>query len=297
MQVRTEVGLLVLALLSGCTELLGLTDPIVCYEFSVEDEFIAADPADAYPGEDFVLSWKNYTDVPPEEIWVAPNEPALVESLSLRDPISGAVVVALPDREVPYGSPATSSIAFSEFVAAPGFVPADYTFNVELHPPPDTVAECPAELVGTDTTGQFPLVLPCECDGLYSYGLRIEGATTDPPNPVVGEAINIVFTAVYDGIPCEGAAPVESGAFQGEITITGEPGQAGPDAFSIPSMLSGTSSPQVIPTSEIVGAARPVGVYNVTVALDAAGVVPECTSQGEVDTTDQVALFSFEVSP
>lgn len=43
---------------------------------------------------------------------------------------------------------------------------------------------------------------------------------------------------------------------------------------------------------DIVGMERPVGTYTVTVALDPAGAVAE---GGSVDTTDQVAVFTFEV--
>ena len=39
----------------------------------------------------------------------------------------------------------------------------------------------------------------------------------------------------------------------------------------------------------------PPGTYDVTIALDEAGAVYECLSNGDVDTTNQIAEFSFEI--
>lgn len=291
MRVRTVAGLSFLLLTTGCDCVLGLCGDIVeCYTFTATSESISADPPDAYPDEPFVLSWVDETDV-------GDFVTELVEKLSLV-PYDGTDPIELPDRTVPWWPSQTSSIDFAEFLALPDFVPANYDFVVDLNPPAadvsgNPVAECPPEL-GGGIVGKFPLLLTCECNGLYSYGLRIEGATTNPTTFGPGQDAEIVFTIVYDQVACDDSAPVDSGPFQLGITITGPPGQAGPFAFEQASMLSGTSVVVVHALSELVNVVnRDTGTYTVTVSLDPAGSVPECPT---LDQTDQVASFSYTVT-
>jgi hypothetical protein len=304
-RVARYLAVAVLFVLPGCILFVEFEKGDNCVSFIVDDELITADPSDVFPGDAFELHWQERYLVPSGG--AGPSFSEVQQTLTLHDPVTDELLVKLgpfpapkPDLlTTPGGRPA--SIAFSEFTSSPDFdpMPRDYLFRVAVHESPGSGVECdPTDVELASKTGEFPLELLCDCDGHNSYGLRVEAAGTIPASPITeGTEIQLVWTNVYDGLHCAGVDPVASGDFQASIQVTGDMGSTDPLVVDVPSMLSGTSAVQSVPISDILAAARPAGTYQVTLILDQAGSVPECTSQGTVNTTDQIVVYSFEVVP
>jgi len=277
-----------------------------CVSFIIDDELMSTEPADVFPQDGFDILWfDRYVLDPPDG--GDPDFDNVLESLSLRDPVTDAILVQLDDRvvakpmllDVPGGQ--SSKVSFSEFTSHPAYdpVPRDYTFHVEIHTDPaDEVPVCPDGARVDDGIGELALTVPCDCDGHYSYGLRVEGAGTSPASPITeGTFFELTWVNVYDGVHCESVAPVESGDFQVSIQINGPPGALDPVLVDVASLSSDTSVVQSVDIADLIPVMPPAGAYDVTLILDAGSVVPECASQGDVDTTDQTVMFSFEIVP
>jgi len=279
--------------------------PAACASFIVDDELMTMDPPDVFPEDNFDLLWfDRYVLDPPDG-----NEPPfgdVLESLALLDPATGDVLVQLDDRlvpkailsDIPGGQP--SQLAFFAFSSNSAYdsTPRDYLFHVEVHQTPGTEAEC-LEAADTlnDNAGELELTVPCDCDGHYSYGLRVDDVGTSVASPIPeGTLFDITWTNVYDGVHCEGVDPVSTGDFQVSVQLSGPMGGFPPVLVDANPLLSGTSALQSLSISDLSTSIPPAGAYDVTLVLDPDGVVPECASRGEVDTNDQIAFFSFDIA-
>lgn len=273
-----------------------------CVEIVADDVGTYLDPTDAFPGEPFTANWREYYYAPSGHSTGAPFD-EVEEVLSLIDPATGDVVMSTtrtapkPAQGAAFAGGTYRSFDFTEFQSDPSFLIQDYLLHVDVHSLPGSTVECePNEEF--DPTTDIALLLPCSCDGYFSYGLRVEGAETKPATPIsAGSDIELTWTNVFDGVACAGASALSSGPFQATVSVTGASGDHGPAAFDVASLTVGSATTQTILLNDVMGSTRAEGIYEVTVALDPAGAVAPCTSQGTPDTSGQVAVLTFEITP
>lgn len=268
-----------------------------CVQFAVDDESIVADPQGAFPGEPFVLRWK-------ERYVQATTTPAqfdeVMQSVALVDPADGTALLTVQSRQVPkppeaFAGGRDASIDFSEFATQPAFQFRDYRFRVELHPLEGEDIECDAD-PSFDSVGEYDLTLPCDCAGQYSYGLRVENARAEPASPIpLGAAVTLRWTTVFDGVACAGAAPLMSPDLQASVVVVGPATDYGPLLVDVPALPLGGASDVTVPLEDVLGTALPLGVYEATVLLDPSQTFPDCASQGAANPFDNAGVFTFEI--
>jgi hypothetical protein len=157
----------------------------------------------------------------------------------------------------------------------------------------DSENQCPVFGHGE---GELRLSVPCDCAGHYSFDLAVEGATTLPAGPIPEATLfDVVWTDVYNFGPCVDNPVSDSGAYQVSVQVSGPMGELPAVFVDAASMAPGTSQLHTVDIMDLVPMILPPGTYDVTIALDGAGVVYECLSNGDVDTTNQVTTFSFEI--
>jgi hypothetical protein len=157
----------------------------------------------------------------------------VVESLSLRDPGSGTILVQLDDRaalEPEYTSVAggrEATLPFTAFTSHPAYDPTllqDYDFVVSFGD--DSENQCDGFGHGE---GKLRLSVPCDCAGHYSFDLAVVGATTVPAGPIPeAQLFDIAWTDVYNFVPCVDNTVTDSGEFQAEVHVSGPMGDLPP---------------------------------------------------------------------